>query len=78
MARRASKYKVLERESPELPDFTCNYIDDVLAKMEELRDMNAGLRDCAEYWRSACEEMQEEIDELEDWKKHIKAYVREH
>ena len=78
MARRPNKFREFDRESPGIPDFTCNHIDDVIANLEELRDMNAGLRDCAEYWRSACEEMQTEIDELDDWKKHIKAYVREY
>ena len=39
--------------------------------------MNTQLRDSAEYWKSACEEMQMEIDELEEWKRHIKSYVRE-
>ena len=78
MARRASKFREFERESPELPDFTCNHIDDIIANLEELREMNTQLRDSSEYWKSACEEMQEEIDELEDWKRHIKTYVREH
>jgi hypothetical protein len=77
VTRQISKYRVFEREAPDLPDFTCNHIDDIISNLEELRNMNAELRDCTEYWKSACEEMQTEIDELTSWKKHIKAYVKE-
>lgn len=78
MARRSSKFRAYERDAPGLPDFTCNHIDGIIDKLEELRDMNTQLRDSAEYWKSACDEMQMEIDELEEWKRHIKSYVREY
>ena len=43
--------------------------------MEEIRNMNTKLRDNAEFWKSACEEMQEELNELNEWKSYIKDCV---
>ena len=76
MPRRPNKFRIFEREAPEFPDFTCPHIDDTILNLEEVREMNAKLRDCVEYWQNACEEMQSEVDELESWKKHIKLYVK--
>ena len=78
MAKKLSKFKAFEREAPRIPDFTCPSIDVIVETMEELREANADLRESVDYWKSACEEMQWEIDELTDWKKHIKSYVKEY
>ena len=77
MARKLSKFKAFEREAPTFPDFTCPSIDVIVETLEELRAANADLRECVDYWKNACDEMQSELDELESWKKHIKLYVKE-
>ena len=79
MARKKqSQYQIFEENAPECPGYTCSDIDDVIASMENLREMNTQLRDSVEYWKAACEQSQEEVDELESWKQHIKLYVKEH
>tara|TARA_Y100001933_G_scaffold119990_1_gene119983 strand:- start:3466 stop:3771 length:306 start_codon:yes stop_codon:yes gene_type:complete len=77
-----NKYETYELEQPEMPNFTCPYIDEVvdwshkiIDKMEEIRNMNTQLRDNAEFWKSACEEMQEELNDLNEWKSYIKDCV---
>lgn len=80
--KKLSEFEALEKDAPEMPDFTCPHIDvvnDYLHKateeMEELREMNSKLRDNAEYWKESCEEMQNKLDEMRDWKKNLQNIV---
>ena len=76
--KKLSSYQTFEKNAPTCPDYTCPAIDDVLASLEDLREMNTQLRDNIEYWKDACEQLQETATDLEAWKTHIKVYVKEH
>ena len=79
MARKKlNQFQTFEKNAPKYPDYTCPHIDEAIFAMESLREMNTELRDCVEYWKESCEQLQEQNDELEAWKHHIKLYVREH
>jgi|TARA_B110000495_G_C23038578_1_gene621426 hypothetical protein len=66
--QKLNEYETFAKNQPEMPEFTCPHIDEVIDwahkiidKMEELRSMNTKLRDNAEYWKVSAEEMQEKI-----------------
>jgi predicted nuclease with TOPRIM domain len=61
-----NRFKELTEQSPDpQSDYTCPFIDAAIEKLEELRAMNTKLRDSATYWQSKCEELCEELDEIE-------------
>lgn len=67
-----------------MPDFTCPHIDNVNdwlhkanEEMELLRNMNSKLRDNAEYWKESCEETQNKLNNLRDWKKNLQNIVNQ-
>ena len=77
--KKLSEFETFEAEQPEMPDFTCPHIDNVNdwlhkanEEMELLRNMNSKLRDNAEYWKESCEETQNKLNNLRDWKKNLK------
>lgn len=77
-----NEYETFKKDAPEIPDFTCPHIDEVIdwthkitEKMEDIRNMNTQLRDSVDYWKCACEEMQNQIDELQKWKIKVKDCV---
>ena len=80
--KKLSEFETFEKDAPELPDFTCPYIDNVndwlhkaTEEMENLRTMNSKLRDNAEYWKESCEEMQNKLNEMREWKKNLQDIV---
>ena len=82
--KNVSEYLKFLKDAPEMPDFTCPHIDNVnewlhkaSKEMESLRAMNSKLRDNAEYWKESCEEMQNKLDEMREWKKNIQNIVNE-
>lgn len=79
-----SEFEKFEAEQPEMPDFTCPHIDKVNdwlykagEEMELLRNMNSKLRDNAEFWKESCEEMQNKLNDMRDWKKNLQNIVNE-
>ena len=79
-----SEFETFEADQPEMPDFTCPHIDEVvdwshkiIDKMEEVRNMNSQLRDNAEFWKESCEEMQNKLDDIRDWKRTLQNIVNE-
>ncbi len=76
--RRLNQFQSFEKNAPNFPDYTCPHIDDAISALESLRETNGELRDCVEYWRDSCEQMQEQVTELESWKTHIKLYVKDY
>lgn len=82
--KKLSEYESFTKDAPEMPDFTCPSIDEVIdwshkiiEKMEEIRTMNSQLRDNAEYWKASCEEMQYKLDEMREWQKNLQNIVNE-
>tara|TARA_B100000579_G_C22632968_1_gene757561 strand:- start:226 stop:561 length:336 start_codon:yes stop_codon:yes gene_type:complete len=82
--QKLSEFEAFENDAPKMPDFTCPHIDNVndwlykaTEEMEELRNMNSQLRDNAEFWKESCEEMQNKLDEMRDWKKTLQNIVNE-
>ena len=82
--RKLTEYELFQKDAPEMPEFTCSYIDEILdylhraeEKLESLRHMNSNLRDNAEFWKESCQEMQCKLDEFRDWKKNLKNIVDE-
>jgi hypothetical protein len=80
--KKLNKFETLKLEQPTLPEFTCPHIDEaidyshkIIDKLEEIRNMNTQLRDNAEFWKNACEEMQDELTDLVIWKSYIKDCV---
>ena len=80
--KKLSEFETFEKDAPELPDFTCPCIDNVndwlhkaTEEMENLRTMNSKLRDNAEYWKESCEEMQNKLNEMREWKKNLQDIV---
>ena len=80
--KKLSEFETFEKDAPELPDFTCPHIDNVndwlhkaTEEMENLRTMNSKLRDNAEYWKESCEEMQNKLNEMREWKKNLQDIV---
>ena len=79
-----SEFETFGAEQPPMPDYTCQYIDEVLDwahkivdKMEDLRNMNSQLRDNAEYWKESCEEMQNKLDDFRLWKANLLNIIQE-
>jgi hypothetical protein len=79
-----SEFEAFEAEQPKMPDFTCPHIDKVNdwlykagEEMELLRNMNSKLRDNAEFWKESCEEMQNKLNDMRDWKKNLQNIVNE-
>tara|TARA_B100000676_G_scaffold198963_1_gene195520 strand:+ start:1148 stop:1453 length:306 start_codon:yes stop_codon:yes gene_type:complete len=77
--KKLTEFEAFAKNQPEMPDYTCPYIDDVvdwahkiIDKMEEIRNANSQLRDNAEYWKESCEEMQEKINEHTELQEKIK------
>lgn len=77
--KKLNEYETFVKDEPVLPDFTCPHVDNVndwlhkaTCEMEQLRIMNSQLRDNAEYWKQCCEEMQEKLNNYEDWKANLK------
>jgi len=82
--KKLSEFETFEKDAPELPDFTCPHIDNVNdwlhkanEEMELLREMNSKLRDNAEYWKESCEEMQNKLNEMRQWKKNLQDIVNQ-
>lgn len=50
-------FKKIQKAAPDYPDITCPQINDILDKMERVRDSNANLRDGLQFWRSHCREL---------------------
>ena len=82
--KKLSEFATFEKDAPDMPDFTCPHIDTVndylhkaTEQMEELREMNSKLRDNAEYWKESCEEMQNKLDEMREWRKNLQNIVNE-
>ena len=82
--QKLTEYEEFKKDEPEMPDFTCPHIDNVVdwlyksgEEMELLRTMNSKLRDNAEYWKSSCEEMQYKLDEMREWKKNLQNIVNQ-
>lgn len=82
--KKLSEFETFEAEQPEMPDFTCPHIDNVNdwlhkanEEMELLRNMNSKLRDNAEYWKESCEETQNKLNNLRDWKKNLQNIVNQ-
>lgn len=80
--RKLNEYEKFVKDEPKMPDFTCPHIDNVNdwlykagEEMELLRTMNSQLRDNAEYWKQCCEEMQEKINNYEDWRENLKKSI---
>ena len=81
--KKLNQYERFEKDAPKIPVHTCPYIDEVLGHLiesnsilEDLRNMNSELRDSAEYWKNSCEEMQETINELLEFKENIKNLIK--
>ena len=82
--KKLTEYEVFQKEAPEMPEFTCSHIDEVLdylqkaeEKLEILRQMNSKLRDNAEFWKESCHEMQCKLDEFRDWKKNLQQVINQ-
>ena len=82
--KKLSEFETFDKDAPSMPDFTCPHIDEVvdwshkiIDKMEEIRNMNSQLRDNAEFWKESCEEMQNKLDDMRDWKKNLQNIVNE-
>ena len=45
--------------------------------MEKLRNMNSQLRDNAEFWKEYCEELQNKLNNLRDWKQNLQNIVNQ-
>jgi hypothetical protein len=82
--QKLTEYEEFKKDEPEMPDFTCPHIDNVVdwlykagEEMELLRTMNSKLRDNVEYWKSSCEEMQYKLDEMREWKKNLQNIVNQ-
>jgi len=79
-----SEFETFEKDAPTMPDFTCSHIDNVndwlhkaTEEMEMLRNMNSQLRDNAEFWKESCEEMQNKLNEMRNWKQNLQNIVNE-
>jgi len=79
-----SEFDTFQKDAPEMPDFTCPHIDNVndwlhkaTEEMEKLRNMNSYLRDNAEFWKEACEEMQNKLNEIREWKQNLQQMVNQ-
>ena len=77
--KKLTEFQTFEKEQPKMPDFSCPHIDDVvdwshkiIDKMEEIRNMNAQLRDNAEFWKESCEELQERLNDYMEWGEQIR------
>lgn len=67
----------LQRNAPKEPDFTCPQIDAIQARLEELRDANAKLRERGDYWEEQAEELYEKLEKLEqDHEELTRQYAR--
>jgi hypothetical protein len=82
--KKLSEFETFEADQPEMPDFTCPHIDKVndwlykaSEEMELLRNMNSKLRDNAEFWKESCEEMQNKLNDLRDWKQNLQNIVNQ-
>ena len=68
-SKSAKKFRKLERQAPnKIPDYTCPGIDQAIKQintltnqLERLRSQNTKLRDAAEYWKLATEELCDEF-----------------
>lgn len=82
--KKLSEFESFKKDAPEMPDFTCPYIDNAndhlhkaTEELEELREMNSKLRDNAQFWKDSCEEMQNKLNEMRDWQKNLQNIVKE-
>lgn len=80
--KKLTEFEAFAKNQPEMPDYTCPYIDDVvdwahkiIDKMEEIRNANTQLRDNAEYWKESCEELQEKLNDYKEWGEHLREIV---
>ena len=81
-SKKLSEFEKFQKDEPEMPNFTCPSIDEVIdwshkiiEQMEDIRTMNTQLRDNAEYWKSSCEELQYKLDEMREWQKNLQNIV---
>lgn len=79
-----SEFETFIKNEPDLPDFTCPLIDTISDKLkkasdelEELRIMNSKLRENAEYWKESCEELQNKLNEIREWKQNLQQVVNQ-
>ena len=77
--KKLSEFQKFQKDEPFFPDYTCPHIDTIIdlafksnEELEKLRTMNAQLRDNAEYWKQCCEEMQEKVDNFNEWKENLR------
>ena len=82
ITKNLSEFETFEAEQPIMPDFSCPNIDNIVdliqkanSELENVRTINSQLRDNAEYWKKCCEEMQEKINNYEDWKENLKKTI---
>ena len=79
-----SEFETFQKDAPEMPEFTCSHIDEVIdylqraeEKLESLRHMNSKLRDNAEFWKESCQEMQYKLNDFREWRKKLKNIIIE-